>query len=110
MLIITMLAATTLLAPLALAHSGAIVVQNDVHGKRCYVYNTHDSAEFWIETNGYLGDPSVPQGLALVNHVGVVPTEGSGLQRSAGSWGPADTQVDAEEWAHHCTEEEHDEG
>lgn len=100
--------ALTILAPSALAHSGAIVVQNDVHGQRCYIYSTDSSVEFWIETNGYLGDPSVPQGAGLVNHVTGPLLGGSGLQRTTGTWGAADTPLDAQEWAHHCTEEDHD--
>lgn len=114
--ILTALLALTLATPLALAHTGAIVVENDIQGRRCYIYTTDTTQEFWVESNGYLGDPSTPQGVAIVNHVAPGLMPGSGLQRGPvvvnGQTIPADTRLDVEEWAHECTEEDdgHDDG
>lgn len=111
------LLATVLAAPLAAAHASTVVVELP-NGERCYVFTSYpqyvtSEPEYWIETNGYLGDPSVPEALPYVLHVwhtyhlehmlGPYPLQkGSGLQRSAGSWGAADTQVSADQWARAC--------
>lgn len=96
---LALLAALLVAAPFAAAHPRATTVQ--AAGERCYIYtNDAQVPEYWVETNGVL-DGGVPGGTP-VDHVTGGNPAGSGLQRSAGSWGAADTRVDELGFAERC--------